>query len=122
MTLPATDIARELEQRVGHPGELLEALKERVQSDGIRRFTDVQDEWLKLMWSLDAYRVSGIPPRGMGKQGSTPQKRLEAVYRSKGNWFAELLALLLQNRTSLRIAPRQKVQGFSQTHQIDVAW
>jgi len=122
MAVSALSPNHSLEARVGHPGELLDALKERIQTDGIRRFVEVQDDWLKVMWSLDAHRVSGIPPRGMGRQGSTPQKRLEAVYRSKGNWFAELLALLLQNRTSLRIAPRQKVQGFSQTHQIDVAW
>ena len=122
MSVLATDRERRLEERVGHPGELLEALKEKVQADGIRLFADVQDLWLELMWSLDAHRVAGLPPRGMGRQSSTPQKRLEAVYRSKGNWFAEILALLLQNRTSLRIAPRQKVQGFSQTHQIDVAW
>lgn len=111
-----------LEERVGHPGDLLEAVKDRIQSQALKQFSHVQDDWLDLMWSLDAYRVAGIPPRGMGKLTSTPQKRLEAVYRSKGNWFAELLALLLQNRTSLRIAPRQNVQGFSQTHQIDVAW
>ena len=122
MSQPAIDPAHNIEQRAGHPGTLLEALKDRVQSDGIRSFADIEGDWLKLMWSLDAHRVSGIPPRGMGKLTSTPQKRLEAVYRSKGNWFAELLALLLQNRTALRIAPRQKVQGFSQTHQIDVAW
>lgn len=122
MAVTATDRGRRLEERVGHPGERLDALKEKVQAEGIRRFADIQDLWLELMWSLDAHRVNGIPPRGMGKQTSTPQKRLEAVYRSKGNWFAELLALLLQNRTSLRISPRQKVQGFSQTHQIDVAW
>jgi hypothetical protein len=122
MAITVTDQARRLEERVGHPGEQLDALKEKVQAEGIKHFEDIQERWLELMWSLDAHRVSGIPPRGMGKPSSTPQKRLEAVYRSKGNWFAELLALLLQNRTSLRIAPRQKVQGFSQTHQIDVAW
>lgn len=114
--------AKALETRVGHPGEMLDALKERIQSQALKEFGHIEDDWLDLMWSLDAYRVAGAPPRGMGKLTSTPQKRLEAVYRSKGNWFAELLALLLQNRTSLRIAPRQKIQGFSQTHQIDVAW
>ena len=122
MAVTAIDQALRLEERVGHPGDLLDAMKEKVQAEGIRRFSDIEDLWLDLMWSLDAYRVSGIPPRGMGRESSTPQKRLEAVYRTKGNWFAELLALLLQNRTSLRISPRQRVQGFSQTHQIDVAW
>lgn len=112
----------EIEARVGHPGQLLETLKERIQTEAIKQFVEIQDDWLALMWSLDAHRIAGIPPRGMGTQTNKPQTRLEAIYRSKGNWFAELLALLLQNRTSLSLAPRQKVQGFSQTHQIDVAW
>lgn len=116
------DPAARIEERVGHPGQLLDALKERVQTEGLKQFAQVEGDWLNLMWTLDAYRVAGVPPRGMGRLTSTPQKRLEAVYRSKGNWFAELLAVLLQNRTSLRIAPRQNIQGFSQTHQIDVAW
>ncbi|MEX2212301.1 MAG: hypothetical protein WD689_11130 [Gaiellaceae bacterium] len=111
-----------VEARVGHPGEMLSGLKERIQAQALTQFGHIEDDWLDLMWSLDAYRVAGIPPRGMGKLTSAPQKRLEAVYRSKGNWFAELLALLLEHRTSLRIAPRQSVQGFSQAHQIDVAW
>jgi len=116
------DQARELEARVGHPAEILASLKERIQSEAVKQFAEIQDEWLTLMWALDSYRVAQVPPRGMGKRTSTPARRLEAVYKSKGNWFAELLALLLQNRTSLVLAPRQKVQGFSQSHQIDVAW
>jgi len=114
--------AKRLEESVGHPGEMLAALKDRIQSDGIWLFQAIEADYLALMWSLDRYRVAGVPPRGMGKATSTPHKRLEAVYRTKGNWFADLLALLLQNRTSQHIAPRQRVQGFSQTHQIDVAW
>lgn len=111
-----------LEERVGHPGEKLISLRDKIQDEGIKRFSEIEGAWLDLMWCLDAYRVAEIPPRGMGKAGSKPSARLGAVYRSKGNWFAELIALLLQNRTSLPIAPRQTVQGFSQTHQIDVAW
>jgi hypothetical protein len=112
----------ELEARVGHPGERWDALQERIQADGVRQFTDVQAEWLELMWSLDSYRIAGIPPRNMGKPDTPPARRLDAIYRGKGNWFATTLALLLQNRTSQPIAPRQRVQGFSQLHQIDLAW
>jgi hypothetical protein len=111
-----------LEEAVGHPGKKLAALKDKVQDEAIKRFADVENDWLDLMWTLDAYRRANIPPRDMGKKGTSTSQRLGAVYRLKGNWFAELIALLLQNRTSLPIAPRQKVQGFSQTHQIDVAW
>jgi hypothetical protein len=114
--------ALQIEAQVGHPGEKWTDLQERVQADGVRQFADVQDEWLDLMWTLDQYRIANVPPRGMGKLTTEPGRRLGAIYRGKGNWFAALLALLLQNRTSLRIAPRQKVQGFSQMHQIDLAW
>lgn len=113
---------QELELRVGHPGQLWDELQRRIQENAIARFGDVQEGWLRLMWTLDAYRIEGLPPRGMGKQNHTSAKRLEAVYKQKGNWFATLLALILQNQTSQWIRPRTKVQGFSQLHQIDLAF
>lgn len=112
----------QVEARVGHPGLLWEELQRTIQDNAISRFRDVQDGWLRLMWALDAYRINGVPPRGMGKQHHTAAKRLEAVYKTKGNWFATLLALILQNQTSQWIRPRTKVQGFSQLHQIDLAF
>lgn len=118
----ADDPALELEKRLGHPLEKWEALKARVQDEATRRFADVQDDWLDLMWTLDQYRVASVPPRAMGSQTQSPAQRLGAIYRGKGNWFAELLALLLENRTSSRLAPRCNVVGFSQKHQIDIAW
>lgn len=101
--------------RLGNPIELWAALKERVQADASQSFTDVQDEWLGLMWALDGFRVARVDPPGSGKD-------LEALNRDKGNWFAELIAFLLQNRTAQHVGARTRVQGFSQTHQIDVAW
>lgn len=112
----------ELEQRVGHPGDKWDALKERVQRDNVRKFSDVQSDWLDLMWSLDAYRTARVVPRNMGNQRISEAKRLDGIYRQKGNWFASLLSLLLENQTSHRLASRQKIQGFSQLHQIDIAW
>jgi hypothetical protein len=111
-----------VESAVGHPGDKWDALKQRVQNEHVQTFIDVADEWLDLMWTLDKYRVRGVPPRDMGDQRKEPGKRLAAIYRGKGNWFATLLALLLENQTQQRLAPRVHVQGFSQTHQIDVAW
>ncbi|MDQ1439268.1 MAG: hypothetical protein QOK43_2897 [Acidimicrobiaceae bacterium] len=111
-----------LRSRVGHPGEKWDALIQRVQATHVRMFSEVEPDWLDLMWTLDAYRAAGLPPDGMGDQRKAPGKRLAAVYRGKGNWFATLLALLLENQSSHRLAPRVRVQGFSQTHQIDVAW
>jgi hypothetical protein len=114
--------AAELEATVGHPGDKWEVLKQRVQDVHVQAFSAVEGEWLDLMWTLDQYRAAGVPPRGMLAQNTAPAKRLAAVYRGKGNWFATLLSLLLENQTAHRLAPRVRVQGFSQTHQIDVAW
>ena len=107
---------------IGHPERKWDALKQRIQAERIRSFADVADEWLDVMWTLDAYRTAGQIPDGMGKTGGATGKTLAAIYRGKGNWFATLLALLLENQTSHRLAPRVRVPGFSQTHQIDVAW
>jgi hypothetical protein len=112
----------ELRRQVGHPGEKWDALKQRVQDERVRSFSEVEHEWLDLMWTLDRYRSGGVPPLGMGDPTRAPGKRLAAVYRGKGNWFATLLSLLLGNQTTHLLAPRVRVQGFSQTHQIDVAW
>lgn len=112
----------QLEATVGHPGRLLDELFGRVARDKTPLFKDVQLDWLNLMWAIDSYRIAGIPPEGMGRLGLPPAPRLAAIYRSKGNWFSTLLATLLQNRTDQEIRPRIKVQGFSQLHQIDLAW
>jgi hypothetical protein len=114
--------AAEVEQRVGHPGEKWDALQYRIQSERLKEFAAVEDAWVELMWTLDAYRIANLPPRGMGGATANASRRLAAVYRGKGNWFATLLALLLENQTSHPLAPRVNVQGFSQAHQIDVAW
>jgi hypothetical protein len=114
--------ASQLEAQVGHPGDMYKELAARIQDEAIELFGDVQKEWLDLMWTLDAYRVEGVPPRAMGKQPSHPPARLAAVYRGKGNWFANVLGLLLQNQTSQNVAARTKIQGFSQVFQIDLAW
>jgi len=111
--------AGELEDRAGHPEALRDALIARVQDQVIKRFSDVQEDWVRLMWCLDAFRVAGLTPTGMGKGGSAG---FEGVYRSKGNWFALLLALLIDNQTGQFVGSRTRVQGFSQMHQIDLAW
>ncbi len=113
--------SREIEEQVGHPGEKWDALIERIQSDAILRFSDIQQDWLDLMWTLDTYRRRGVPPARMPGP-KDPNARLNAISRRKGNWFAEVVALLLENQTTQRIAPRSRVRGFSQVHQIDVAW
>lgn len=111
-----------LEARVGHPGDRWEALHSRVSGDAIRQFAAVRDEWLELMWCLDAYRTAALCPRGMGNPDVGEQRRLDAVYRGKGNWFSTLCVALLENATSQRLGSRSNVQGFSQLHQIDIAW
>lgn len=115
-------LSRQIEATAGHPGKLWDDLQGRIQAEAIKLFADVESDWLRLMWSIDAFRIAGVPPLDMGDQKLARVPRLQAVYRTKGNWFATLLALLLQNRTLQRIQPRIKVQGFSQVHQIDLAW
>src|SRR5438093_5429482 len=116
------DLSEAVEREVGHPGLLWETLKGRVQDEALTQFRQVESDWLELMWSIDAYRIAGLPPRAMGRTAVEGPARLAAIYRSKGNWFATLIALLLQNRNNQPISPRTKVRGFSQIHQIDVAW
>jgi hypothetical protein len=103
-----------IESEVGNPSDRWEVLKDRVQAEAVQKFAAAQAEWLGLMWCLDAYRAADVVPRGSDD--------LAALNRNKGNWFSELVALLLQNQTSQEIGSRTKVQGFSQVHQVDVAW
>ena len=111
-----------LARTVGHPGELFELLQEAIQHHGYTRFSQISDDWLRLMWAIDSYRIQGIPPHGMGNPRIGPARRLGAIYRSKGNWFATLVALLLQNQTTEVVKPRVRIEGFSQLHQVDLAW
>jgi len=107
---------------VEHPGRLLDDLIAKIQGEGIRLFHEVEGEWLRLMWAIDAYRIAGLCPPGMGRQSLSEGQRLAGVYRSKGNWFKDVLSVLLQNLTEQPVKPRVKVKGFSQYHQIDLAW
>jgi hypothetical protein len=116
------DRAPQLERLVGHPGDRNDELLQRVQAEAITQFTHVQNDWLQLMWCIDRYRIEGVAPRGIGNLGKPETTRLAAVYRMKGNWFAKLIAALLQNRTSQEIAAKGQVQGFSQPLQVDIAW
>ena len=112
----------EFEDRVGHPLQKWNDLKDRVQQENIKVLADVADDFLAVLWCLDQYRIKGIPPRLMGQPTQTDAQRLSGAYRMKGGWFAELISLLLENQTSSPLAPRSNIQGFSQAHQIDIAW
>jgi hypothetical protein len=118
----AADRAEQVRHVVGHPEERWDALKDKVQAQSIREFAHVTDDFLALLWCLDAYRKAQAPPEHMGKAGTSWAKRLEGAYRGKGNWFATLLSLLLNNRTGEKIRSRGQIDGFSQNHQIDLAW
>lgn len=110
-----SDDVFEFEARVGSPLEKWNELKDRVQQEDIRKFSDVADDMLAVLWSLDQHKIHGVVPRGMGLD-------ISGAYRMKGNWFADLISLLLVNQTSSPLAPRSNIQGFSQVHQIDIAW
>ncbi|SDU70414.1 hypothetical protein [Jiangella alkaliphila] len=113
---------RRLEQQVGNPADRWAGLKVRIRQENLQRISEIRRDFLDILWCLDLYRVAGVPPRGMGNPNQTSKKRLEGAYRMKGGWFAELVSLILENQTESALAPRTSVQGFSQLHQIDIAW
>ncbi len=110
-----SDGVLEFERLMGSPLDKWVALKDRVQQEDLKKFSEVASEFLSVLWCLDQYKIRGVVPRGMGKD-------ISGAYRMKGNWFADLVSLLLVNQTSSPLAPRTSVQGFSQLHQIDIAW
>lgn len=114
--------ALEVTDRWGHPQDRWSALIARIQNEAIHEFEAVQDEWLDLMWSLDQHRVADAPPEGMGRLELPFASRMDGIYRGKGNWFAGVLTLLLNNRTGQTLRSRSEIKGFSQNHQIDLAW
>lgn len=124
MTVTSNDErARLLETEVGHPGRQWDELLSQVRRDTtLQTFSAISDQWLSLMWCLDRYRSAEVAPIGMGNPNASIANRLSGIYRYKGNWFATILAELLKNATGQEIKPRQEVRGFSQTHQIDIAW
>lgn len=115
-------LAQSVEDEWGHPQELWDALVAKVQANGLKRWDEVKDEWLQLMWCRDQYRIAGVPPHGMGNHKLSTNGRLEGVYRKKGHQFATLLNLLLDNRTGQTLRSVGRIRGFSQLHQIDLAW
>jgi hypothetical protein len=112
----------ELEALVGHPETKFGVLKARIQDDVVQKFRDIETEFLDLIWTLDQYRARQVVPYRMGKPKLAPARRLEGIYRGKGNYFSTVMALILGNKTTSQLASRRDIQGFSQTHQIDIAW
>lgn len=59
----------------------------------------------------------------MGNPKATSvDRRLEGIYRGNGNYLSAVVALILGQMTTSQLASRNDVWGFSQTHQIDIAW
>lgn len=107
---------------VGHPYEKYEAICERIQT-GVASFQAIETDFLDMMWSIDQYRIRQVIPRGMGNlKTKNLSRRLDGVYRGKGNWFSAIAALILGQMTTSELASRSDVWGFSQPHQIDIAW
>jgi hypothetical protein len=83
----------------------------------------VESDFLDLLWTIDTYRVEQVTPRAQtGSKLKKGSEGGEGIYRSKGNFFSEIVTLILSNKTSSALASRSNVQGFSQLHQIDIAW
>ncbi|MFM2475339.1 hypothetical protein, partial [Burkholderia cenocepacia] len=112
-----------VEARVGNPWDKVESINDRIQNEMVTTFKEVEGDFLDLLWTIDSYRVEQVAPRA--RSGKRPKKGPasgEGIYRSKGNFFSEIVTLILSNKTSSPLASRSRVQGFSQLHQIDVAW
>ena len=106
----------------GHPQQRWQTAHRSHPEQGVTQWFDVQQEWLDLMWCLDQYRIADAPPHGMGKPTLDFAGRMDGIYRGKGNRFATTLTLLLNNRTGQILRSRSEIKGFSQNHQIDLAW
>ncbi|MEA2137069.1 MAG: hypothetical protein QOG56_219 [Solirubrobacteraceae bacterium] len=114
--------AAAVQARWGHPQHRWDDLIAIIQNTGVTEFDAIRDGWLELMWCLDQYRITDAPPEAMGKAHLPYDSRIDGVYRGKGNWFAMVLTLLLNNRTGQTLRSRSEIKGFSQNHQIDLAW
>lgn len=116
---------KRVEELVGVPGELLLDLKAHIQDRNVQRFQTIESDFLALLWCLDTYRVQQVIPRvpaGAKVSGYAPEQLAGGLYRGKGNFFSEVVTAVLSNKTDSPLAPRTKVKGFSQLHQIDIAW
>lgn len=116
---------RRIEALVGNPGERLLDLKARIQDHNVKRFQEIEDDFLALLWAIDTYRIHEVIPRapaGAKQAGYKGSQLAGGIYRKKGNFFSEVVTAILSNKTDSPLAPRTKVKGFSQEHQIDIAW
>ena len=82
-----------LEEQVGNPWERWRALINRVTGGAVQQFAAVEQEWLDLMWCLDAYRAAGVSPRRVGR-------RRDPSPEAANRWLAscDVLALLAVDR------------------------
>lgn len=112
----------EIEAAFGHPRDKFTALTAKIQDQVVRRFHDVEMDFLDLIWTMDQYRIRQVVPRDMGDARRVPDRRLEGIYRGKGNYFSTVMAVVLGNKTTSQLASRRDVMGFSQSHQIGIAW
>lgn len=114
-----------VEALVGNPGERLLDLKAHIQDRNVTRFQEIEAEFLALLWSIDTYRIEQVIPRapaGARVAGYSADQLAGGIYRKKGNFFSEVVTAVLSNKTDSPLAPRTRVKGFSQEHQIDIAW
>ncbi|MFC8921842.1 hypothetical protein [Cellulosimicrobium sp. NPDC057127] len=114
-----------VERLVGIPGERLLDLKAHIEDHDVTRFEKIETEFLGLLWSIDTYRIEQVIPRAPASvkaAGYSAAQLAGGIYRKKGNFFSEVLTAILSNKTGSPLAPRTQVKGFSQLHQIDIAW
>jgi len=71
------------------------------------RFSDIQEEFLTVLYKLDEYRKEGAIPEG--------------EYRQKGNAFRDLILALIKSRVGFKLRD-MRVEGFTDEHDLDLGF
>lgn len=112
-----------LESRVGNPRQKADNLIDRIQDGNVISFGDIAEQFLDVLWCLDAYRSAGVTPRSIGPLRESASTGLASEgYRGKGYFFRDVCSLLLGNRVSSPLAISVPLQGYSQLHRVDISW
>ncbi|MDM7885183.1 hypothetical protein QUG92_08695 [Curtobacterium sp. RHCKG23] len=106
------------------PSQRFNELLGQVKRERVTKFSMIEEALLDWLWCVDGYRINGSVPSDFGtrRSAASEEARNGAFYRTRGDRLADVLLALLRNRCGVNLAPRSRVKGFSQEHQIDIAW
>lgn len=88
----------------------LRTLYAKVAEAGVSRWTDVENDFLEAMWCFDENFRSGLANQGDNQNG-------------KGDFFTDLIALLLENASGKALYGRGKIPGLLfENHALDASY